>query len=260
MDMNVVWPPHGRFEVSHIDRVLLLPLQDCIEVAADVLVVEVGEWHLLDIYPVVQDWLDRRAACQCLQDNLQTVRHMCSVRRGGDVIDKFSPVVVIEVDFLAEIVQTVDLVEDVKSSDMGVITKTKIRWVFCGCQRVDASLPDVLGGHRNSVDVGEPLPSSIDFWRRALAKDGWMGWFGEGTITADLDKWNVDLVKERSFRDVSHKPTYKVEGSSQCSELLRSISLSNGSLGSMSLCPLTRNRIAERQNMAILKAKNIKLQ
>ena len=53
VDLSGSRPPHCCLEVRIVDRVLLLPLQDGIEAAAHVLVVKVGEWHLLDIHPVV---------------------------------------------------------------------------------------------------------------------------------------------------------------------------------------------------------------
>lgn len=62
MDLDVVRSPYGRFKVCHVDRLLLLPPQDSVKVTALMLIAEVGERHLLDVDPVVQDGFDRRAA------------------------------------------------------------------------------------------------------------------------------------------------------------------------------------------------------
>ena len=73
MDGSIIRFPDGRLAVRHIDRVLLLPLEDRVEIPAEMCVIEIGEWHLLDVHPVVHDRLDRCATSQNLQDNLQTV-------------------------------------------------------------------------------------------------------------------------------------------------------------------------------------------
>ena len=100
-----------------------------------------------------------------------------------------------------------NLVEDVKPSNMGVVTETKLGGVpGCG-QRVHTEFADILRRHWYCIDVCEAIPGGVDFGRRILAVDGWMRRRDEGAITADLHKWNVDLVEDRSFRIVSYENT-----------------------------------------------------
>ena len=47
MDRSIIRFPDGRLKVRHIDRVPPLPLEDRVEIAADMCIIEIGEWHLL---------------------------------------------------------------------------------------------------------------------------------------------------------------------------------------------------------------------
>ena len=73
MDRSVMRSPDSRLKIRQINRFLLLPFQDRVEIAADMFVIEIGEWHLLDVHPVVHDRLDRYTTSQSLQNDFQTV-------------------------------------------------------------------------------------------------------------------------------------------------------------------------------------------
>ena len=61
-----------------------------------------------------------------------------------NIVDELPPVVEIKVYFPTEGIQAMDLMEDIQTSDMGVIAETKGIWELCRVERINTSFPHVF--------------------------------------------------------------------------------------------------------------------
>lgn len=106
-------------------------------------------------------------------------------------------VVVIKVNLSPEHIEAVNFVENVQTSNIGVVSEAVYFGPFGGNAWVIADISDVLSGNGDWVDVSQSVPSHVDFVGRVLTIDrGWMVW-EEGAIPANCGELNVDLVENR---------------------------------------------------------------
>ena len=61
-----------------------------------------------------------------------------------NIVDELPPVVEIKVDLLPEGIQTVNLMEYIQTSDMGIVTETKGSWELCRVYWINTSFPHVF--------------------------------------------------------------------------------------------------------------------
>ena len=109
-------------DTHELDAPLLRVAQHGLEVAARLAHAEVRDRVLLHVHPPVRHHVDRGLAHEVLEENVKAVRdvHGLLGGLGGPARGVGGAVVVGEVEFLAEEVEAVDLVEDVDLGDVRV--------------------------------------------------------------------------------------------------------------------------------------------
>ena len=152
-------------------------------------------------HPIMRNGIHVGMAHEILQQDMDAVllvRHVLRRRRRpAEVV----LVVVIEVDFLAQLVQTVDLVEDVDLREIGVMAAVPGRRRAHADVGVFARVRD--GGAGDSDDLKafgrEGVPSCVDFGRGVTTVDG--GWVVDGAVDLAGVRGQVNGVEDGGWWD-----------------------------------------------------------
>lgn len=121
-----------RLELIKINNVLILPLKDGVEIPALPINAEVGEGVGLALDPRLSHDISRCSAHEVLQDDVQAVRGVHSVKFGELAVGVLGAEVVLKVQVAADGIEAVDLVKDVELSNVLVGAEAEVVGVS-GC-------------------------------------------------------------------------------------------------------------------------------